>query len=86
MRTTIDSAGRLVIPKAIREAAHLEPGMPLEISLHDERIELQAVPQEMRLVRKGRLTVAVATEEPEPLIAEVVRSVQESLRERRLQD
>jgi AbrB family looped-hinge helix DNA binding protein len=31
MRTTIDQAGRLVIPKDIRREAGIKPGMPLEI-------------------------------------------------------
>lgn len=29
--TTLDAAGRLVVPKAFREAAGFVPGMPLEI-------------------------------------------------------
>lgn len=31
MKTTIDAAGRLVVPKALREQFHLAPGSELEI-------------------------------------------------------
>jgi len=31
MKTTIDHAGRLVIPKDIRRESGIKPGMPLEI-------------------------------------------------------
>jgi AbrB family looped-hinge helix DNA binding protein len=31
MKTTIDSAGRIVVPKAVRDQLHLTPGSELEI-------------------------------------------------------
>jgi AbrB family looped-hinge helix DNA binding protein len=35
MRTTIDKAGRVVIPTEIRRKARLEPGTPLEVLLDE---------------------------------------------------
>ena len=40
MITTMDSAGRLVIPSDIRREAALEPGMPLEVRTRDGVIEI----------------------------------------------
>jgi AbrB family looped-hinge helix DNA binding protein len=39
IETSIDSAGRIVVPKIIRQQAGLEPGMPLTVSLREGRIE-----------------------------------------------
>jgi AbrB family looped-hinge helix DNA binding protein len=61
MRTTIDKAGRLVIPAAVRERAGLTPGTTLEISLDDFGIRLQRVAAGPRLVRIGKRLVARPT-------------------------
>lgn len=80
MRTTIDAAGRLVVPKALREELRLEGGTLLEIRLREGRIELEPVATPMRLVRRGRRLVAT-TDEPLPrLDADDVRNVLESQR------
>ena len=42
MKTTIDGAGRLVIPKQIREQVGLKPGMPLDIRVDNGVIEIEA--------------------------------------------
>jgi AbrB family looped-hinge helix DNA binding protein len=41
METTIDGAGRVVIPKPIREAAGLKPGTGLRIDYRDGKIEIE---------------------------------------------
>lgn len=82
MRTTIDSAGRLVVPKEIRERAQLRPGMPLEIRLREGRIEIEPAPRKVRIVRRGRVSVLSAVEESEPLSAAQVRETLESVRDR----
>jgi len=80
MRTTIDSAGRLVVPKALRDELRLEGGTLVEITLRDGRIELQPVATPMRLVRRSGRLVAT-TDEPLPrLDADDVRRVVESQR------
>ena len=61
MRTTIDKAGRLVIPAAIRERAGLTPGAELEITEDESGIRLERVAQGPRLVKVGKRLVARPT-------------------------
>ena len=65
MRTTIDKAGRVVIPAAIRERAGLTPGAELEIIEDDLGVRLERVAAGPRLVRVGRRLVARPTVSPE---------------------
>ena len=54
MRTTIDRAGRIVIPKAVREAAGLQAGAEVDVSFRDGYIEIEPAARSMRVVeRKG---------------------------------
>ena len=61
MRTTIDKAGRVVIPAPIRERAGLSPGSELEITEDELGLRLQRVAAGPRLVRVGRRLVARPT-------------------------
>ena len=61
MRTTIDKAGRVVIPAAIRERSGLTPGAELEISEDDTGIRLERVAPGPRLLKVGRRLVARPT-------------------------
>ena len=61
MRTTIDKAGRVVIPAALREGAGLAPGTELEITLDETGVRLERVAPGPRLVRVGRRLVARPT-------------------------
>jgi AbrB family looped-hinge helix DNA binding protein len=58
MRTTIDKAGRVVIPASVRQRAGLAPGTELEISVDDAGVRLQPVAPGPKLVRVGRRLVA----------------------------
>jgi AbrB family looped-hinge helix DNA binding protein len=58
MKSTIDKAGRVVIPAPIRERAGLTAGMELEVTLDDQGIRLERVAPGPRLVRIGRRLVA----------------------------
>jgi AbrB family looped-hinge helix DNA binding protein len=64
MRTTIDKAGRLVIPLALRERAGLSPGAELEITADETGLRLERVAAGPRLVRVGRRLVARPTAPP----------------------
>ncbi len=61
MRTTIDKAGRVVIPAAVRERAGFEPGTTLDISVDEFGIRLERVAPGPRLVKVGRRLVARPT-------------------------
>ena len=82
MRTTIDRAGRLVVPKPIRDAAGIVAGAELEIRVSDGRIEIEPAPLEVRLVKRGRLTVAVPRRPVPALTEDVVRETVDRLRRR----
>jgi AbrB family looped-hinge helix DNA binding protein len=41
MKTKIDVAGRVVVPKALRDALGLRPGQVLEIRADDGKIEIE---------------------------------------------
>ena len=57
MKTTIDRAGRVVIPKAIRERVGLEAGMELEVTEDNGRVELQPIGPQGRVVYENGLPV-----------------------------
>jgi AbrB family looped-hinge helix DNA binding protein len=82
MTTTIDTAGRLVIPKLLREKAGLQPGLPLEIRLHEGRIEIEPATPEVRIEDDGDFLVAVMEGPTEPVTRETVDRIAEGLRGR----
>jgi AbrB family looped-hinge helix DNA binding protein len=61
MKTTIDKAGRVVIPAALRERAGLTPGSELEITEDEVGIRLVRSAPGPRLVKIGRRLVARPT-------------------------
>ena len=61
MRTTIDKAGRVVIPAAFRERAGLSPGAELEVTMDETGVRIERVAPAPRLMRVGRRLVARPT-------------------------
>ena len=61
MRTTIDKAGRLVIPAALRQRAGLAAGAEVELTEDDLGIRLARVAPGPRLVKIGGRLVARPT-------------------------
>jgi len=57
MKTTIDRAGRVVIPKAIRERAGLQPGMELEITVDNGLVALLPAGPQGHIAYKDGLPV-----------------------------
>lgn len=80
MKTTMDSAGRIVVPKALRDAVGLKPGQALDVRLGDGRLEIEIAPTPMKLTRRGKGVVAVPDRELPPLTAEQVRETLERIR------
>ena len=80
MLITIDSAGRVVIPKAVRDRLGLVPGEALELREREGRLELEPAPTPMRLVRREQGAVAVPECELPPLTDEIVRATLERVR------
>lgn len=73
MRTTIDAAGRLVVPKALREQLGFVAGVELELDAVDGRLEV-TVPSRVR-VERGQHGVRFAADEHDRLTSEQVRSL-----------
>ena len=81
MRTTIDRAGRLVIPKQFRDELGLHGGEEVDITLRNGHIAIEPVVGRMRLVRrKGFLVAEVEGDQGPPMTAEEVRDILERVR------
>ena len=78
--TTIDAAGRIIVPKALRDALGLSPGTELEIVAADGTLELSPRATRMRLEGRGASAAAVADEPMPPLTADQVRTALEDVR------
>jgi AbrB family looped-hinge helix DNA binding protein len=80
MKATLDAAGRIVVPKPLRQALGLKPGQPLEIRAGDGHLEIEIAPTPMRLKKRGKGMVAVPDAELPTLTAEQVRDTLERVR------
>ncbi len=78
--TTIDAAGRIVIPKRIREAAGLVPGETLSIRVRDGRVEIEPAPRAIKISKRG--AVRVAHGQGEQLTEKTVAATRSTLRGR----
>jgi AbrB family looped-hinge helix DNA binding protein len=59
MRSSIDSVGRVVVPKALRDALGLTPGTAVDISQYGAGLQLVPAGRTARLVQEGGVTVAM---------------------------
>ena len=81
MRTTIDRAGRVVIPKPLREAAGLRGGEEIEVTVREGVIELEAASKPVQLrERDGFLAAEVEDDDGPALTTTEVRELLERLR------
>lgn len=58
MSSTIDAAGRLVIPRAVRDAAGITPETKLNVRYRDGRIEIEPAPLDVDIVDVDGVAVA----------------------------
>lgn len=58
METTIDAVGRIVVPKALRDALGLVPGSTVDISRYGEGLQLVPAGRTARLVEEDGVLVA----------------------------
>ena len=80
MITTIDSAGRIVIPKALRDRLGLGPGEAIDVREREGRIETAPAPTPMRLRRGKHGVAAVPKSKLPPLTDDLVRDTLERTR------
>ena len=86
MKVTVDRAGRVVIPKAIRERNNLAPGTEIEIIDLGDHIELLLPddrPEAVLVEKNGRLVIAAESGGP-PMTRDELRDLVDELREPRL--
>lgn len=79
-RLTIDKAGRVVIPKDVRDQMHLEPGDALEMESAGEQITLRPVRGTAPLAKERGVWVFRTGE---PLSAEATDEMIQRVREER---
>lgn len=82
MKTTIDKAGRVVIPASIRERAGFDAGTTLEIEVDEFGVRLHRAAPGPRLVRVGGRLVARPVVEPDQRPAIDVAALVEEERNR----
>jgi AbrB family looped-hinge helix DNA binding protein len=80
MKTAIDAAGRVVVPKALRDELGFQPGRALEIHARDGALVIEPLPTPVKLVRRGKVLVAEPTVRLPKLTQEEVRAALEGSR------
>ena len=72
MTITIDKAGRVVIPKSIRDRLNLFPGSELEIDVDGNGINLAVCSAETKLIEKKGVLVFDGQSESDVDVAEFI--------------
>ena len=80
VETTMDRAGRVAIPKAIRDAAGLRPGAAVTVTLVDGKVELAPASREVKAVKRGNGLVLSAPKGTPPLTVDQTRGLIERVR------
>jgi AbrB family looped-hinge helix DNA binding protein len=80
MRVAIDSVGRLVIPKTLREELGLHGAADLELTATDGRLEVTVADVPARVEERGGFPVIVTGQPMEPMSVAEVRTAVERVR------
>jgi len=78
MSITIDQAGRVVIPKAIRDQLHLVSGSELEVDTSGNEIRLRVADLEPSLVQKRGLLIHHGTRKADLDLTDFLQSEREN--------
>src|SRR5690349_2791372 len=79
-QTTIDKAGRVLIPKKVRDLAALAPGAAVEARYEDGCIILMAAPSPVRIEKRGRFFIAMPEAGTPPLTHDTVEATRRRVR------
>lgn len=80
MVVTIDKAGRVVVPKPLRDLLHLEPGQELELEVIEGGLQLSIPAGKMHL-KEGPYGLHAVADKPQPTLrANQVRDILEQIR------
>jgi AbrB family looped-hinge helix DNA binding protein len=79
-KLTLDKAGRVVIPKKLRDKLHMSAGDSFQVESTDEKIVLKPVREEATMLKKDGMWVIKTGK---PLTVDDVNAVIESVREER---
>ena len=77
METTVDAVGRIVVPKAMREALGLLPGSTVDISLYGAGLQVLPAGRTARIVETDGY---LAAESETPVTDDIVFGLIDSLR------
>ena len=78
MRVTLDRAGRIVVPKRLRDRLGLQPGTQLDAEVEGGRLVATPVGPQVKLVEEGgRLVAQVSDPGPGLTIEDIRRLVEE---------
>lgn len=78
MRTTIDKAGRTVIPKSIRDELNLYPGAELEVESKSGEVRLRVAGAKSTLIRKRGVLIHHSSGAALPDVAAFIRGEREA--------
>lgn len=78
MKTTIDAAGRLVVPKPLREQFHLAPGSEIEIEPAGDGVIIRPADRNPALIDRAGVLVHHGPRPAEIDVAAFVRRERES--------